>query len=174
MSHKEQQSGETLNRFYEAESAYLAPGGGDFSGAAAALDPDCVIFQPTSLPYGGEWRGHSGLEAWMKAFPEQWSSLEVKNSEFNPNGDVIVSKSHVSAVTKSRGRDADGPLLQFFRVRNGKIVELRPFHRDTAHARRAQALGLREAPEWNGRKTCRTGPAKLPMSRNVDRPLRFA
>ena len=70
MSNREQQSAETLKRFYEAESAYLAPSGGDFSEVAATLDPDCVIFQPTSLPYGGEWRGHGGFEAWMKAFAE--------------------------------------------------------------------------------------------------------
>ncbi len=132
MRDKEQQSEETLKRFYEAESAYLASGGGDFSGVAATLDPDCVIFQPTSLPYGGEWRGRSGFEAWMKAFAEQWSSLQVRHSELYPNGDVIVSKSHVYAVAKSTGRDADWPLLQFFRVRNGNIVELRPFHWDTA------------------------------------------
>ena len=132
MGTQEQQPTETLKRFYEAESAYLGPGGGDFSEVAATLDPDCVIFQPASLPYGGEWRGHSGFEAWMKAFAEQWSSLQVKDSELYPNGDVIVSKSHVYAVAKSTGRDADWPLLQFFRVRNGKIVELRPFHWDTA------------------------------------------
>ena len=132
MGTQEQQSTETLKRFYEAESAYLAPDGGDFSGVAATLDQDCVIVQPKSLPYGGEWRGHSGFEAWMKAFAEQWSSLQVKNAELYPNGDVIVSKSHVYAVAKSTGRDADWPLLQFFRVRNGKIVELRPFHWDTA------------------------------------------
>ncbi len=132
MGTQEQQPTETLNRFYEAESAYLGAGGGDFSEVAATLDPDCVIFQPASLPYGGEWRGHSGFEAWMKAFAEQWSSLQVKDSELYPNGDVIVSKSHVYAVAKSTGQDADWPLLQFFRVRNGKIVELRPFHWDTA------------------------------------------
>ena len=79
MSNREQQSAETLKRFYEAESAYLAPSGGDFSEVAATLDPDCVIFQPTSLPYGGEWRGHGGFEAWMKAFAEEWSSLQVKD-----------------------------------------------------------------------------------------------
>ena len=133
MSIQEQQPAlETLTRFYEAESAYLTSGGGDFSGVAATLDPDCVIYQPESLPYGGEWRGHSGFEAWMKAFAEQWASLEVKDSELYPNGNVIVSKSHVYAVAKKTGRNADWPLLQFFRVRNGKIVELRPFHWDTA------------------------------------------
>ncbi len=44
----------TLERFYEAETAYLAPGGGDFSGVAETLDPDCVMYQPASLPYAGE------------------------------------------------------------------------------------------------------------------------
>jgi ketosteroid isomerase-like protein len=133
MSTQEQQPAlATLKRFYEAETAYLASGGGDFSGIAATLDPECVIYQPASLPYGGEWRGHSGFEAWMKAFAEQWSSLEVKDSELYPNGDVIVSKSHVYAVAKRTGRAVDWPLLQFFRVRNSKIIELRPFHWDTA------------------------------------------
>ena len=131
MSTQEQQPVETLKRFYEAEAAYLASGGGDFSGIAATLDPECVLRQPRSLPYGGEWRGHSGFEAWMKAFGEQWWSLEVKDSELYPNGDVIVSKSHVYAVAKKTGQDADWPLLQFFRLRNGKIVELLPFHWDT-------------------------------------------
>ena len=42
----------TLRRFYTAESAYLAASGGDFSGIAATLDPDCVIYQPASLPCG--------------------------------------------------------------------------------------------------------------------------
>ncbi len=122
----------TLARFYEAESAYLATGGRDFSAIAAALDPECVIYQPASLPYGGEWRGHRGFEAWMQAFAQQWSSLEVKGTELYPNGDVVVSKSHVYAVAQATGLHLDWPLLQFFRMRENKILELRPFYWDTA------------------------------------------
>ncbi len=122
----------TLARFYEAESAYLAAGGGDFSAIAAALDPECVLYQPASLPYGGEWRGHRGFEAWMQAFAQQWSSLEVKGTELYQDGDVIVSKSHVYAVAKATGLNLDWPLLQFFRMREKKILELRPFYWDTA------------------------------------------
>ena len=122
----------TLSKFYKAESAYLASGDGDFSGIADTLDPECVIYQPASLPYGGEWRGHSGFEAWMQAFSQQWSSLEVKETELYSQGDVIVSKSHVYAVAKATGLNLDWPLLQFFRVREQKIVELRPFYWDTA------------------------------------------
>ena len=122
----------TIRRFYEAESAYLAPDGGDFRVIAATLDLECVLYQPASLPYGGEWRGSEGFERWMKAFGEQWSSLEIKEFEFYPVEDVVFSRSHVYAVARATGQAADWPLLQFFRVRRSKILELRPFHWDTA------------------------------------------
>ena len=121
-----------IRRFYEAEAAYLAPGGGDFQAMAATLDVECVLYQPASLPYGGEWRGPAGFEQWMKAFGEQWTSLEVKDSRFYPDGDVVFSHSHVYATARATGRAVDWPLLQFFKVRDGKILELRPFHWDTA------------------------------------------
>jgi ketosteroid isomerase-like protein len=123
---------DTLMRFYEAETAYLAPDGGDFRVIAAMLDPECVLYQPRSLPYGGEWRGHEGFEKWMQKLGEQWSSLEVKDPELYPSGDVVISRSQVYAVARATGHRIDWPLLQFFKVRNGKILELRPFHWDTA------------------------------------------
>ncbi len=129
---KQQAALATLDRFYEAESAYMAAGGGDFAGIAATLDPECVIYQPKSLPYGGEWRGHSGFEAWMQAFARQWSSLEVKDAELYLDGDVIVSSSHVYAIAKPTGLRLDWPLLQLFKMREEKILELRPFYWDTA------------------------------------------
>ena len=129
---QEETAAATLARFYEAESAYLASGGGDFSRVAATLDPECVIYQPASLPYGGAWRGHTGFEAWMKSFAQLWSSLEVKDSELYPNGDVVISRSHVYAIAKEDGRPIDWPLLQFFRLRNGRVLELWPFYWDTA------------------------------------------
>ena len=121
-----------IQRFYEAEAAYLIPRGGDFEALAATLDPDCVLHQPASLPYGGEWRGPAGFERWLKAFGAQWSSLEVKGSDFYPVDDVVFSRSHVYAVARVSHQAVDWPLLQFFRMRGAKILELRPFHWDTA------------------------------------------
>ncbi len=64
----------------------------------------------------------------MKAFGEQWTSLEVKDSRFHTDGDVVFSHSHVYAT----GQAVAWPLLQFFKMRDGKILELHPFHWDTA------------------------------------------
>ena len=111
----------TLKRFYAAESAYLLAVEPNFGPIAATLDPECVIYQPASLPYGGDWRGHAGFEAWLRAFREVWSSLEVKESEIFAFGDVLVSRSHVYARARENGREADWPLLQFFRLRKARI-----------------------------------------------------
>ena len=123
---------DTIRRFYAAEAAYLAAGGGDFGPIAATLDPDVVIRQPASLPYGGEWRGHAGFEAWMRAFAEQWAALDVTGSELFPVGDVVVGRSHVHATHKPTGRRVDWPLLQYFRFRDRRVLELWPFYWDTA------------------------------------------
>ena len=121
-----------IRRFYEAESAYLTPSGGDFAALAATLDSECVLYQPASLPYGGEWRGPAGFARWLQAFSAQWSSLEVKDSEFFPVADVVFSRSHVYAVARTSHQAVDWPLLQFFKMRGDKILELRPFYWDTA------------------------------------------
>ncbi|MEM5387696.1 nuclear transport factor 2 family protein [Paraburkholderia phymatum] len=125
--------------FYEAETKYLAGNGDDFTPIARTLDPECVIRQPSSLPYGGVWRGHAGFEAWMKSFGEQWSRLEVVDPVFYTIDENIFSRSHVHAVAKHSGVAIDWPLLQHFVIRNRKILELTPFYWDTSLVVRALA-----------------------------------
>ena len=76
-----------LQRFYTAESAYLLAADPTLPRLRPHSILRCVIYQPTSLPYGGEWRGHAGFEAWMRAFGEVWTSLEVKGAEVFPLGE---------------------------------------------------------------------------------------
>lgn len=123
---------QTLDSFYKAESAYLRAGGGDFAAIAATLDPECVIYQPASLPYGGEWRGHSGFEDWMQRFTRIWASMEVTNPEQISMENIVISRSHVYAERRGSGERLDWPLLQYFKFHEGLIAELWPFYWDTA------------------------------------------
>ena len=146
---------DTLRRFYAAEAAYLAAGGGDFTGIAATLDPEVVIRQPASLPYGGEWRGHPGFEAWMRAFAGQWAAMDVTGSELFPAGDVVVSRSHVHATHKPTGRAgglAAAPILQISGRANPGAVAVLLGHGDAAVA--AAAVGPSGTPVmFRGRRT---------------------
>lgn len=131
---------EALLRFYAAEKEYLATGGQDFSSIARTLDPECVMHQPNSLPYAGEWRGHDGFEQWMTAFGETWSSLSVENPVFFPSGpDHIFVRSTVVARSKRTGTEITWPLLQMVTIRNDRILEIQPFYWDTVPVSAAAA-----------------------------------
>ena len=41
-------------------------------------------------------------------------------------------RSHVYAIARASDEAVDWPLFQFFKMRGNKIIELRPFHWDTA------------------------------------------
>lgn len=123
-----------LERFYAAEEDYMAAEAPDFAPVAAALHAECVLRQPAALPYGGEWRGHAGFEAWMRRFRATWSALSVRDPRVFLTTDeaVIFSRSHVHATARATGRWTDWPLLQQIEVRDGLILMLQPFHWDTA------------------------------------------
>ncbi|MDV3127024.1 nuclear transport factor 2 family protein [Mycobacterium sp. 21AC1] len=122
-----------LQRFYEAETAYLESEPKDFSVIAVTLHPDCVMHQPDALPYAGQWRGHQGFEQWMAAFSEVWSSLTVTAPQFFPSGsDVVFVRSTVEATARANGAKLTWPLLQMITVKDGLILEIQPFHWDTA------------------------------------------
>ncbi len=123
-----------LERFYAAEEAYMAAELPDFATVAATLHPDCLIRQPAALPYGGEWRGHTGFEAWMRSFRATWSALSVRDPQvfLTQEAAVVFSRSHVYATARMSGLRTDWPLLQQIEVRDGLILMLQPFHWDTA------------------------------------------
>ena len=72
------------------------------------------------------------FERWLKAFGAQCLRWRSKIPSFTRFGDVVFSRSHVYAVARVSNQAVDWPLLQFFRMRGAKILELRPFHWDTA------------------------------------------
>ena len=125
-------SRKVLQRFYEAEARYMAAEHPDFGPVAATLHPECLLCEPASLPYGGEWRGRDGVERWMRLFRATWSSLEVRGSEIYGEGDTLFSRSHVYATARATNKPADWGLLQQFTIRQDGVLELRPFHWDTA------------------------------------------
>ncbi|OKH79606.1 hypothetical protein EB73_35560 [Mycobacterium sp. SWH-M3] len=122
-----------LHRFYEAETEYLEAEPKDFAVIASTLHPDCIMHQPNSLPYAGQWHGHEGFERWMAAFSEAWSSLTVTDPQFFPSGsDVVFVRSTVHATARANGTKLTWPLLQMISVRDGLILEIQPFYWDTA------------------------------------------
>jgi uncharacterized protein len=126
---------EVLRRFYAAELAYLAAGGpgkADFAPIAATLDPDVVMHQAAGLPYGGDWTGPSGIEAFFAAMSETWEHLDVREPRFIEDGNTLVVLCELVVRSRARGIELRAPMVQVITVRDGLIVDFRPFYWDTA------------------------------------------
>ena len=122
-----------LQRFYDAESAYLEGQAKDFAPVAATLHPDCVISQPDSLPYAGQWRGHGGFHRWMDAFRDVFASLRVTDPVFYPSdAGIVFVRSTVNAIARTSGAELSWPLVQMVTIDDGLVREIQPFYWDTA------------------------------------------
>jgi ketosteroid isomerase-like protein len=124
-----------LQGMYAAEVEYLAAGGpgtASFDPLAPFFAPDVVLHQAESLPYGGIWRGHNGMERFFVAMSRAWEEFEIVEQEFLSTSGTAVVLTQVHARARATGRELDFPILQTIRVVDERIAEVRPFYWDTA------------------------------------------
>jgi len=140
---------DVLERFYEAEVAYMqagGPGNASFDGLAATLDPDVVMHQAEGLPYSGDWRGHKGIEQFFGAMAEAYDRFDVRDPRFFPEGDTVVVLCRLIVRARATGTELDAPMAQVIRVRDGRIVDFRPFYWDTAAVKEACTPPMGQSP----------------------------
>ena len=123
---------EVITRFYKAENAYMSAGGGDagasFADMAATLDPEVVLHQSPDLPWGGEFHGHKGYEAWARQMSRAFDRLEVNDTRFFTDGDMVVITCRLVTRSRATGETLDLRMAQTVRTRGGRSVEFRPFY----------------------------------------------
>ncbi|NEB80441.1 nuclear transport factor 2 family protein [Streptomyces sp. SID14478] len=123
-----------LSGMYAAEAEYLAsggPGAASFCLLAPFFAPDVVLHQADALPYGGTWRGHQGMEEFFLAMSQVWESFDMVEQDFLATGETAVVLTQVRARARSTGRELSFLILQTIRIKDEKIVEVRPFYWDT-------------------------------------------
>ncbi|RSO44120.1 ketosteroid isomerase [Streptomyces sp. WAC 06725] len=142
-----------LERFYEAERAYVAAGGpgrADFSALAACLAPDVVLHQSPGLPYAGAWRGPAGMERFMAVMGRLWRSMQFLEQRQLVDGEEVVVTSRVRFTARATGRVLTTTIVQLMTVRDGRIREVRPFYWDPAAV--AETCGQDAVREVCGRE----------------------
>jgi ketosteroid isomerase-like protein len=132
-----------LTHMYAAEAEYLAAGGpgeASFDLLAPFFAPDVELHQAEALPYGGTWRGHSGMTQFFLAMAHVWETFDMVEQEFLATGETAVVLTQVRARARATGRELSFPILQTITVKDGRITEIRPFYWDTQAVADACAL----------------------------------
>lgn len=123
-----------LTGMYTAEAEYLAAGGpgrASFDVLAPFFAQDVVLHQADALPYGGTWRGHTGLTQFFLKMSQTWQTFDMVEQEFLATGDTAVVLTQTRARARATGRELAFPILQTITVKEGRITEIRPFYWDT-------------------------------------------
>lgn len=124
-------------------SAYAAINAGDAGPYLELFDQEGEFRESSSLPYGGTYHGHEGLDRLFALLDEYWESLSFDVGRILDAGDSLVVVSRVSGRARKTGGTFDEPIVEVLRMRDGKIVSSHAYL-DTA--RLLQALGMEATP----------------------------
>ncbi|PEQ13922.1 hypothetical protein B2G71_06375 [Novosphingobium sp. PC22D] len=122
MTSQEQANIALVKRFYQ----YLEDG--DRDGAYAnVIDPDCELHECAALPYGGVYKGRERMKAVLQGVMAGFDEFTCEIRNYLAGGDEVVCHLLLSGVGRESRKPFTVPVMELWRIRDGKVVELRPF-----------------------------------------------
>lgn len=108
----------------------------DLPAVLAAYDPEIVIHEAESLPYGGAYVGHEGARKHAAGYVATWGPFQSHAERqleptFHEGAD-----NHIFVIWRQKAVAPDGtridlPVISDYLLKNAKIVEARMHHFDT-------------------------------------------
>ncbi|MBU6269048.1 MAG: nuclear transport factor 2 family protein [Sphingomonadales bacterium] len=105
-----------------------------FSGDSATLlslcAPDFVLHEGSGLSFGGSYPGGEGFLSFLGLFGEtlEIARLEPIRTYLTDDPDWIVCEFELEATVKATGKAFASSLLERWRFRDGKVVEIKPHY----------------------------------------------
>ena len=114
-----------LRRLYDAFSRW------DVEELAAGMTHDFEMVQPETLPWGGAFHGHDGVQAFADNFREHVDGQWADPDDFLDAGDAIVVCGRMRGRATATGRDFEVPFVHVWGLSTGMPARVR-VHLDTA------------------------------------------
>lgn len=103
-------------------SFYRAFGAGDVPGAFAVLHADIEFHEQRSLPWGGVYKGHEGMQRFLGTLGPLFGAMRIDVHQVvdAPNGEVFVH-------AELKALDRVFPFLERWKIADGKAIRIEPF-----------------------------------------------
>jgi hypothetical protein len=111
---------------------YDAAKTGDLASVLQVVAPDAITREAPSLPYGGEFQGPDGMGRLLKQVFSTWAKFEFELKELIDGGETIVALLQARITQRGADQATEMPMVEIWRLRDGKVVELVPYYWDTA------------------------------------------
>lgn len=120
---------ETMAKWVPALAAY------DVDAVNALLHPDFKLYEPDGVPYCGEYAGKEGFwELWEK-FCATWTDVSISGHHIfeSTTEDACAVLMYLSGKAVRTGKDFSTSLIELYRLKDGLIIEIKPFYFDTKY-----------------------------------------
>jgi ketosteroid isomerase-like protein len=108
---------------------------GDWQEAERNFDFDNFeLHESPGLPYGGVWHGKAAFNRFHEIIYDTWKPLEHQILEFLGGGEWVCAYQMLVGTGKT-GLSFSTTVAEMWRIRNGKIIEIRPHYWDTHRMR---------------------------------------
>jgi ketosteroid isomerase-like protein len=97
--------------------------------ACGLLADDLAVHEPPELPYGGEFRGPSGL---LDLLGREMAVVDAAplTTEYLDAGDRVVFMARARFAAKGTDRSVDVDLVEIHTVRDGRICDLDVYYKE--------------------------------------------
>lgn len=127
MGKQEEDNIAVIRKFYD----YLAKGDRDGAYANVVAD-DCVLYETGVLPYGGVYHGRELMKGTLKGVIARFDEFEFEIFNYLAGGDEVVVHLEIRGVGRESRKPFSTAIMELWRIRDGKVIELRPFLYDAA------------------------------------------
>jgi uncharacterized protein len=94
----------------------------DLEALLSLTDPDCVVTQDPSLPWGGEFVGHEGITNFALLLIGTISSTLAIGELFEADG-AVIQYGRTAGTVIANGNSFDIPEVHTWTLKNGKVSE---------------------------------------------------
>ena len=116
-----------------SRAAYAAVAKGDWDEVAHFMAEDFVIYEPTSLPYGGEWRGRDALQRLYAHVMGYWLDPKVAWQDLIGGEEHAVALLHFEVTAKSSGKRFETHIAEVTKFNAASLMQsMRIHYFDTA------------------------------------------
>jgi uncharacterized protein len=116
---------------------YDAFGAGDLETAKSHLAPDVELHEAESLPFGGSYIGYDQVLVGIGNVLGTWETAESSLQFLTAGGDWVVAYVEMNVTTRKNRKRLRFQISEMWRLRDGKIMEIRPLYSDTHMIRSA-------------------------------------
>jgi len=96
------------------------------------FDPNLIIIEAESLPFGGVYHGCAGYFELVSKVFSTWRNVQVEVNEYVGENDTVVVLATMTGELKDSGHAFAIPIAEVWRFRDGLISQIQPYYFDTA------------------------------------------